>query len=224
MNFGFVKYSIFGRYEDVGTTPEQVAQIYDILGKKGFLPNMIQLIQVEQPSNIVKQVDRAQFVNKEKNHIVTIFPDRIDIQSPSDNDSDIIYEYLFELMSKFDLKSFRLAINSNIQLTQINESQLENIRKAFVVKSDDETIVEWSVRRVERKKILDDTEEINSVYQIQYSELFPQTTKVVIFDTDVNTVAENINERYNHENIKNAFIELMVNNKSLVQKLGEVLK
>lgn len=176
MNWSFVKYSVFGRYEEIGTTPEQVSKIYEILGKKGFLPNMIQLIQVEQPSNVIKTVDRAQFVNKEKNHIITILPDRIDVQISSDSYEEV-YEYFAELMQLFDLKANRLAINANCQMLQLNEEQLERIKNAFVVETEKEKNIEWSFRSVTRNKILDDKEIVNTVYQIQYSELLPQSKK-----------------------------------------------
>lgn len=58
-----VKYSIFGKYDFVDNTPENVSKLYEKFGEEGFMPNMVPLLKIEQPQNNVCQLLRPQLVN-----------------------------------------------------------------------------------------------------------------------------------------------------------------
>lgn len=46
---------------------------------------------------------------------------------------------------------------------------------------------------------------------------------MLTFETDINTLLENINERYGFENVRCAFEELMVANKKLSEKMETLI-
>ena len=56
INVMTVKYSIFGNYDFVDNTPENVSKLYESFGKEGFMPNMVTLLKIEQPQNKVDQL------------------------------------------------------------------------------------------------------------------------------------------------------------------------
>ncbi len=80
LNIQNIKYSIFGNYDFLEANQDNVSKLYKILGQDGFLPNMIQMIQIEQPTNKVTKKSRPQFIFEEKKCSMIFLPDRIDIE------------------------------------------------------------------------------------------------------------------------------------------------
>ncbi|MGN1380911.1 MAG: hypothetical protein ACI4W0_05180 [Bacilli bacterium] len=223
-----IKYSIFGKYDFMEATPDNVSQLYGIFGKDKFLPNMVQMIQIEQPKNIVTKVMRPQFVNEDLKCTVTFLPERIDIEIKEENDTnlDIIIGYYTEIIEKFQLKINRVALNTSATITVSTEEELQNIRRGIINEKSypyGEDIIEWGTRNVSRKKC-ENLDEVANVGQniglVSDSGIYVKQIKV---DTDINTLAERNTERFDALSCKLFFVQATAWNKEILENLEGIV-
>lgn len=179
-------------------TSENVSKLYGIFGKDNFLPNMVQMIQIEQPQNIVTTVMRPQFVNENMKCYITFLPERIDVEIKEGKSIslDTIIEYYAEIIKAFELKINRIALNASAVISVSTPEESKALRKDILNEKAypyEEKIIEWGSRNVSRKKC-DDLDEIANVGQNIQSiglslsdEIFINQIKI---DTDINTLAE----------------------------------
>lgn len=113
-----------------------------------------------------------------------------------------IIEYYAEIIKTFELKINRIALNASAVISVSTPEESEALRRDILNEKSypyKENIIEWGSRNVSRKKC-DDLDEIANVGQNIQSislssgdEIFIKQIKI---DTDINTLAEKKNERF----------------------------
>ena len=225
------KYSIFGKYDFMEATPDNVSKLWNIFGKDEFLPNIVQMIQIEQPQNVVTKLMRPQFVNVGKGCNVTFLPDRIDIEM---NDGKciklgVIIEYYDKIIKAFNLKINTIALNSSaiIHVSTLEESEV--LRKGILCEKSypySENIIEWESRNVARKEC-DGLGELAKAGPNLQSIATATDTGISIaqiqIDTDINTLAEKSVERFDVLSCKTFFACATTWNKELLDNLERIV-
>lgn len=148
-----IKYSIFGKYDFMEATPDNVSKLYSIFGKDKFLPNMLQMIQIEQPQNTVTTVMRPQFVNEDMKCTITFLPERIDVEMKEGYSINLekVIGYYEELIKTFELKINRIALNASAAISVPTSEVSEMIRKEILNQKSypyQENIIEWGSKNV----------------------------------------------------------------------------
>lgn len=204
------KYSIFGRYDFIENTPDNVAKLYQEFGKMGFMPNMIPLIKIEQPQNNVCQLMRPQLVNSELQCTITILPERIDVEG-GDIDITKTADYLNRLVSIFELKINRIALNTTTFLKNLTTQEERMLKDRIAAPANYEgegELIEYASHRVSRKDIECLGEKINvgrnitGITSVSGNRIVIDQVRI---DTDINTLGELTNERFNVQNCTEFF-------------------
>lgn len=224
------KYSIFGKYDFLEATPENISKLYEIFGKEQFLPNMVQMIQIEQPKNIVKQVARPQFINSALNCSITFLPDRIDIEEKGKLSLDQVVDYFNQIIIAFELKIQRLAMNTGAMWSNLNSEDMEKLKKSFVASQAYpyvNDLIEWSSRNVSRqhwKGSIDEQinvgQNIQNIVEIVNGVVSSSQVRV---DTDINTLGENTEERFDSKLCKEFYQNANVWNQALLENLKGII-
>lgn len=225
-----VKYSIFGPYEPLEATPGNVSKIYEILGPEQYLPDLFKIIEIQQPDNTIKQINRMQFVNNQTSSKIAILPERLDIETNMGMAPDLVFRYLNQIIELFDLKINRIALNTNAVWDNPSEEDIKIITKKLISKEAypyTDSLIEWSSRNVARKMCSGIGEEINIGQNIQSTAGLVngkvQTTQIRV-DTDINTLGENSAERFNSRDCKEFFKDASKWNQNLLDNLKGCMK
>ena len=80
-----VKYSIFGRYDYIEATPETISKLFQNFASDEFMPNMINLLKIQQPQNTVQQILRPQLINRKLACTISLLPERVDVEFSSND-------------------------------------------------------------------------------------------------------------------------------------------
>lgn len=107
-----VKYSIFGKYDYIEATPEIISRLFQAFAPDGFMPNMINLLKIQQPQNIVQQILRPQLINQKMSCTISLLPERVDIEFSNSEYTDNVLDYLKRLIDLFELRISRIALNT----------------------------------------------------------------------------------------------------------------
>lgn len=225
-----IKYSIFGKYDFMEAASDIVSKLYGIFGKDKFIPNMLQMIQIEQPQNTVTKIMRPQFINEDMGCSVTCLPDRIDIEiKESENRNlDAVVEYYEAIIKTFELKINRIALNASASISITTKEESEDLRKSILNEKAypyNENIVEWEARNVSRKKC-DDLDEMVNVGQLICCVESVTTDGIIMkqikIDTDINTLAEKKNERFDGSSCRSFFVNAIVWSQEILDNLGNI--
>lgn len=220
-----VKYSIFGKYDFVDNTPENVSKLYEKFGEEGFMPNMVPLLKIEQPQNNVCQLLRPQLVNNAMPCTITILPERVDIETGENIDIKKISEYFRRLIEMFDLKINRIALNKTTILENLTEREEKELKDKITPPenyNEEENLIEYASHRVSRKKVECLGEQINIGRNVTGLSSI-KDNKVVIdqvrIDTDINTLGEQIKERFTVQNCRDFFQVAAESNQDVLKNI-----
>lgn len=222
-----VKYSIFGNYDFLEANQANVSKLYQILGQDGFLPDMIQMIQIEQPKNVVTKKSRPQFVHNEKKCGMVFLPDRIDMEVRENGSLEFgsAMGYLEQVIDIFELKIYRIALNAAVTMTVTTQEEGEKIRKKIISEQSypfNEGLIEWGTRNVARKICMGIDEDVNigqNIESIAVAESGHVVVKGIQAKIDINTLGENRKERFSIESCRRFFEEALKWKESIINNL-----
>lgn len=218
-----IKYTIFGNFESLGATPEIIGKLYSMFKNEGFLPNIIQTVQFNQIYNSMKVVERPQFINNQFQYKITFLQDRIDIDLESKNNNliDNIIVFFDKIINEFKLKIIRLAVASNYAMNNIDDN-ISSLKT--ILKIDDlfnENLIGWESRKILRETWENKAnEKINIIQDIH----FDINTKVILMTLDINTLSENMTERFNINDCKEFYAYVLNLEQKMLDEWKVILK
>lgn len=214
-----VKYSLFGRYDYIDATPENVSKLYGIFGQEGFMPNMVTLLKIIQPQNTVEQTLRPQLINKKDNCVITILPERVDIEFSNGVSTAKNMQYISSIIELFSLKISRIALNTSTGIDSLTGEELLNFNAKLTAPAnydEENDLIEYSSRRVSRKhadcigELINVGRNITGITESIDGKLSISRIQV---DTDINTLAEFSQERFTIDSCKDFFeVATVINN------------
>lgn len=211
LNVLAVKYSIFGRYDFIDDTPENVSKLYEGFGKDGFMPNMVTLLKIEQPQNTVTQILRPQLINKSMPCTITILPERIDIEAGTNVELKEILLFFERIKTMFELEISRIALNKTTILENLTKNEEMQLKVKLTPPENyygEENLIEYASHRVTRKKLDCIGEMINVGRNITgLSSVVEQAVVIdrIQIDTDINTLGEILKDRFGIEQCQGFF-------------------
>lgn len=224
-----IKYSIFGNYEFMDATSVNVSKLFELFREDHFLPNMIQMLQIQQPQNKVKQLTRLQLVNQQLPCNITFLPDRIDVETNESLTLDQVINYFNIIVSDFDIKIARIALSVTAVWKDLTPDDLFKLKEKLIAKSAypyTENLIEWSSHNGSRIKWDGmSNEEINVGQIIQsvpisINQVSGNQINVVL---DINTLGENTSTRFKIENCKEFYKYASVINDKLLDNLKRII-
>ena len=87
------RYTVYGKFSKIKSSPACTEKIFNVLNKDDFLPFNIQVFQINKDKDQIVKTLQPGFVNKEKNIEITFMPDKIEI-TIKNNFSDMLYGWL----------------------------------------------------------------------------------------------------------------------------------
>ena len=220
------RYSIFGNYEHFDAANEKVQKIYiDLLGKN-FMPNVAHVIKFEPESKDFTKAFRPQFINVELGCEISLLPDRIDLVVKNGVALEDIIDYLRCFIDNLELKINRLAFVVEAIGDTFEKLETEELYKRLAIGvayhySND--VFEWGKRDVSRQQWTKDgeTELVNVGQNLHGSSESGRTS--LFIETDINTLAENNNERFNIDDCESFFKRAESWNEELFNSLKELI-
>lgn len=224
-----VKYSIFGKYDYIEATPEIISRLFQAFAPDGFMPNMINLLKIQQPQNIVQQILRPQLINQKMSCTISLLPERVDIEFSNSEYTDNVLDYLKRLIDLFELRISRIALNTATILDNLSEVEIKQLNTKLTPPEnycDEQNLVEYSSRRISRKVLDAISENINvgrnitSIAQVIEGQ---QVINQIQVDTDINTLGELTKERFALDACRE-FFEMAANtDKDVVNNIEEIV-
>lgn len=224
-----VKYSIFGKYDYIEATPEIISRLFQAFAPDGFMPNMINLLKIQQPQNIVQQILRPQLINQKMSCTISLLPERVDIEFSNSEYTDNVLDYLKRLIDLFELRISRIALNTATILDNLSEVEIKQLNTKLTPPEnycDEQNLVEYSSRRISRKALDAISENINvgrnitSIAQVIEGQ---QVINQIQVDTDINTLGELTKERFDLDACRE-FFEMAANtDKDVVNNIEEIV-
>lgn len=214
----YVKYSIFENFEFLEATSDNVSKTYNIFGKYDFLPNTIQMIQIRHPQNAIKVISRPQFINNDMKCNIVFLPERIDIEFKTGKNNEKAMQYYEEILNVFHLEANRIALNCGIKIKCETEEEIAKVREFFTKKElypFEDNVFEWSSRNVTRRECKEINELVNICQEVTY---FAGSNEI-IFDTDINTLNEITNKRFNISHLKSFFTQADIWDNDIVENI-----
>ena len=216
MNFEIerTRYSVFGQFLHIEATSKTIGDIFENLKAFDFVPSTLNMLQFSAPAQEVKIVNRPQFINPNIGCVISILPDRIDIEFQSadflklENNFETMSSFLLSLSKVINIASNRLAINTTIKVA--SEEQFRRIYDSIIGKSILQT--QWDVAEIKRHELLnprivlfDEVSEIINVnIDFDYSKLLDidnNPEQKIQVSMDINTKAEQVDFRFETEQI-----------------------
>lgn len=224
-----VKYSIFGRYDFIDDTPENVSKLYEGFCKDGFMPNMVTLLKIEQPQNTVTQIMRPQLINKSMPCTITILPERIDIEVGMNVELNDILPFFERIKTMFELEISRIALNKTTILENLSKNQEMQLKEKLTPPENyygEENLIEYASHRVTRKELDCIGEMINVGRNI--TGLSSVGEQGVVIDrvqiaTDINTLGEIIKDRFNIEQCQGFFECALASDKEILDNVMRII-
>lgn len=224
-----VKYSVFGKYDYIEATPEIISRLFQAFAPDGFMPNMINLLKIQQPQNIVQQILRPQLINQKMSCTISLLPERVDIEFSNSEYTDNVLDYLKRLIDLFELRISRIALNTATILDNLSEVEIKQLNTKLTPPEnycDEQNLVEYSSRRISRKVLDAISENINvgrnitSIAQVIEGQ---QVINQIQVDTDINTLGELTKERFDLDACRE-FFEMAANtDKDVVNNIEEIV-
>lgn len=221
------KYSIFGDYSFLKAETENISKLFGFLGQDGFLPNMLQMIQIDQLQRKTGTVYRPQFVNSNTNCVISFLPERIDYETTTydKKNIDTFCSYISQIQALFDIKISRIALTSNIN-NQITKALFETIRSKNIVSGSypySDNLIELDYRVVSRQDCFEIAEKVNVGQHIQ-AVLNQENAALLHIDTDINTLGENKENRFDSNSCVKFFNNATAWNDQIIKQFGDSLQ
>jgi hypothetical protein len=224
--------SIFGSFDEIKPSAENIKFFIDKFSDKGFIPNQFTEARVEIRSELNKGIEttknvessRLRLNDSDKKWDIRFASERIDFRFINSNigqtkmiEKDVfiseVSEFINRINEKHQIKSKRIGLVTqylydNLDLNKVSNSFLNNI--AFF---DQKQVIDWNAKTTTRHKI----EAINEVANLgmdvrRIRQLMKINNGTSLFDgvllnIDINTLAENESYRFTVESIKSLIIE-----------------
>nr|WP_294679811.1 hypothetical protein [uncultured Blautia sp.] len=207
-----IRFSLFGNYEKFSTTNlEAYVKLIEFFGKKGYRPATSNELQL-QPNGQARVLIMPNFIG-ETGELVEITSGRINFQKNIADCSDLtVFNNEFKnafgdtialFLKEMMIESNRVAINCDIF---IPECDLNMPTQSSYFETTNRT--EMSVRNVSQEMLAD---QLSNVIFEKYVAKVGNVTK---YSYDINSVAENVEFRFNGENVNQmyeAYIDVALN-------------
>lgn len=223
-----VKYSIFGRYDYIEATPETISKLFQNFASDEFMPNMINLLKIQQPQNTVQQILRPQLINRKLACTISLLPERVDVEFSSNDYYENAIDYLRRLIALFDLKINRIALNTSTVFDNLSGSEIVRLNSKLTPPEnycEERNLVEYSSRRISRKTLGAINENVNvgrNITSITQMVEGQQLISQIQIDTDINTLGELTRERFNIDDCQ-AFFDMATNtDRDVVNNIEEI--
>lgn len=220
-----VKYSLFGKYDYIDATPENVNKLFRAFSPEGFMPNTVNLLKIIQPQNVVEQTLRPQMINNQANCTITFLPERVDIEFSNGVRTDNSIQYIEMVIDLFDLKISRIALNTATLINNITSEELANFNEKLTAPVNyygETDLIEYSSRRVSRKQIDSIKELINigrNITGVTESVEGKLLINRIQVDTDINTLAEYSQERFDVNSCRGFFSDATAINEDVISNI-----
>ena len=216
------KISAFGYFGDIIPTSENVMFFLEAFKQDGLIPSLIQEFNVTEVIPGAKTVpnNRIALMSNDGQTQIIIGTNRIDYSFSIPNDQRIVQNELVSLVNqkivhfyevvfaKFKKSSTRLALNTESLLVNLSNEEIENLMLKYrnPISIYSESLVEWNTHLMIRKtsEVLKD-EVLNVITNISKAVINKavngetQLSDGFIIQTDINTLAENSNPRFDKD-------------------------
>ena len=223
LNVLTVTYSIFGSYDFVDNTPENVSKLYEEFNQDGFMPNMVTLLKIEQPQNKVMQLLRPQLVNQVMPCTITILPERVDVETGINVKLDNIITFFDRILQMFELKINRIAVNKSTIIDELTKEEAAKLKDKLTppeTYKGEHNLIEYASHRVARKRVDSLGELINVGRNVTgISTANAGEINRVQVDTDINTLGENTKERFEIEDCRSFFEDALRSDQEILENM-----
>lgn len=203
--------SILGRYS-ISPAPEVITTLMAKINETApeiFLPNIINIQQIEIPTNRVITNSHLGFVTQDQKYSIALLNDRIDVNYNKLPNSEVemkdfyflAEKVLSTIMQSLNLNSNRLAINIQMILEMESFTRMGELGKRLLKSAEyynDKAFCEWSTRinAQTTAKILDVDEKVNTITDISTAQSVQGDKAAVMYHIDVNTLPQNTDMRF----------------------------
>ena len=215
MSLNMVQISVFGYYAEIQPTPDNISALMSQLS--GFMPTTFQNININPISGKVEKFQRIRMNNNDAGWRIEMLPERINIVHTADstvsteNDKDRLVgegiTYLEGALNalKSTRKFLRLAVNA--QYVKPIGRRIPTI--PFVdslpgyIESTEE-LCEWNLMLNKKGKFDSNGDETtNEIFTCNLASIQEDPSQhAIITIIDINTMQDNLNERFNIEDLK----------------------
>lgn len=194
------KFSVFGNYESIDGNSENINRLFERF-KEDFLPTMVPMFKFDPMEKKVMQSMRMQLIKQDNSCIITVLPDRVDVEFKNECDRQLAQGYIDRVIEIFNLGINRIALVGTIKLSNIDEKIFKDLNAILggPQNFDKESIVyEFGNHRVTREYIEKIQEYINVVRNISYikSPNNDENNFDLNFEYDLNTIGDVKKERF----------------------------
>jgi hypothetical protein len=227
---------VFGNFTDIGPTPENTIKILTLFKEYGYLPGTIQEISNKPTPRLrLSSPDQEWSFFIGSNQIV-IEKNLIDVEK-DDNIDNFIFtacKIFKSFLEEFSRKGSRIALITAGMLSEMKQDQLENIlervAKPFGLYNDNKPF-EWNVRYVSKAEydLNGIAEKINLITalsrkqgEIKIKDSINDFDRIWI-DFDFNTVADNVDFRFDYELISLFFKKAIETRIFMLSKIKGVI-
>lgn len=210
--------TLFGDYNSLDSSSDVVTKLFERFKDDGFLPNTIQVLQVEQPSNKATVRLRPQLIKTDGGYAINVLPERIDFAISGRENSQIAEQFEFyigmlqKVMNTFSLDSNRLALTATYQL-DVSQEQTSKIKETLLPAFSyykENMPIESTAHNVTRP-LIKISDALSEYYNVNTDVMFKtieqkdlsQTKVMVRFD--INTLQEKNTNRFDENNICNFY-------------------
>lgn len=204
--------SCFGSYSHIRPNPDVISKLMEDFSYLNFIPSTINAATIDVNSGSLKTDSRIQIVSTDKKWNIAIMPNRIDVNYKGDSNNFSISELtsyaqkLMELAIKIlRVKSGRLAINCTGILPKANNEILNKFYSKLVNPLEfyqNKEIYEWNIAMTGLDNILlnETLEPTNIITNISlgHSDNVDDPIRVIVV-LDINTLQDNMSERFDYE-------------------------
>lgn len=232
------QYSLFGNFVDI--SPEKTDMVIDLLKlyeNENFIPSSYQEIVL---NNGIQKPENRIALNNKDGFAINIGIQRIDVIVSYNEDGKYkemkieeitlkVINLLERFLDKFNRVCNRIALNTTTLLSDEKTSEMEKKfegNNRTIEYYNTKKVREWTERLVTREMCENLGEEINIITSLNrtngafYNQVL---NKNIAFDSiivqfDINTLAENINQRFNKEEMKKFFDNAILVKKEIEDK------
>jgi len=128
------RYTVYGKFSKIKSSPACTEKIFNVLNKDDFLPFNIQVFQINKDKDQIVKTLQPGFVNKEKNIEITFMPDKIEI-TIKNNFSDMlpmVINYINQFSEIFNIKIEAFSLETVLQLRNIDLNLSNSIKNKII--------------------------------------------------------------------------------------------
>ena len=212
--------SLFGNFVDIKPDAKTILKLLTKLQDEDFIPGSFEVNKVDIQTGKLTTESRLQIISTDKSKSIVFLEERIDFNyNYNENASvyksieklcDLVKPFITKVFSEFsDMRGNRLALNCRILMDEMTDEEFDVFYKRFTIPLkiySNEALEEWSIRynHYESMPVLGDDikEKCNRIISMERNVVNSVISpKRVIAILDVNTLPENKELRFNHNNL-----------------------